>query len=86
MVILVVMMKTISIKLPEALATQLATTARHKGQAKSAVVREALEGYLKGDKTAPPGSCLELAADLVGCVEGPGDLSHNEKHMRGFGR
>ena len=28
---------------------------------------------------------LELAADLVGCVEGPGDLSTNPTYMEGFG-
>jgi hypothetical protein len=32
------------------------------------------------------GSCLALAEDLVGCVEGPGDLSHHKRHMRGYGR
>jgi hypothetical protein len=33
-----------------------------------------------------PGSALELAGDLVGCVEGPGDLTTNPKYMEGYGR
>ena len=33
-----------------------------------------------------PGSALELAGDLVGCVEGPGDLTTNPKYMEDYGR
>jgi hypothetical protein len=36
-------------------------------------------------KIRPP-TATELAGDLVGCVEGPGDLSTNPKYMEGFGR
>lgn len=40
-----------------------------------------------GPRIVPrPGSALELAGDLVGCIEGPGDLSTNPKYMEGFGR
>ena len=31
-------------------------------------------------------SVVELAGDLVGSVEGPGDLSTSPRHMRGNGR
>lgn len=31
-------------------------------------------------------SALEAAGDLVGCVEGPEDLSTNKKYMEGFGQ
>lgn len=31
------------------------------------------------------GSCLDLAGDLVGCLEGPADLSTNSKYFEGFG-
>lgn len=30
-------------------------------------------------------SALEAAGDLVGCVEGPEDLSTNPEYMQGFG-
>lgn len=42
----------------------------------------ALEHYLSGER---PMSALELAGDLVGCGEGPGDLSTNPKYLQGFG-
>ncbi len=32
------------------------------------------------------GSCLELAGDLVGSLEGPGDLSTNKSYFKDFGR
>jgi len=79
-------MKTLSLKLPETLAARLTAAARNSGRTKSALVREVLEDYLANDKGVRAGSCLELIADLVGCVEGPGDLSFNKKHMRGFGQ
>ena len=31
-------------------------------------------------------SALEAAGDLVGCVEGPSDLSTNKAYMAGFGQ
>jgi len=41
----------------------------------------------RGPRRIPrPGSALELAGDLVGCVEGPGDLSTNPKYMEDYGR
>ena len=33
-----------------------------------------------------PQSALETAGDLVGCVEGPSDLSTNKAYMAGFGQ
>ncbi len=38
-----------------------------------------IEGWQKGM------SALDVSRDLVGCVEGPGDLSTNPKYMEGFG-
>jgi hypothetical protein len=31
-------------------------------------------------------SFLEAAAELIGCLDGPGDLSTNPKYFEGFGR
>ncbi len=33
----------------------------------------------------PGMSALDVSRDLVGCVEGPGDLSTNPKYMESFG-
>jgi predicted transcriptional regulator len=79
-------MKTLCLKLSEALDAQLAATARKRGQSKSAVVRAILDESLSQGAPAAKGSCLELAADLAGCVEGPCDLSANQRHLRGYGR
>jgi hypothetical protein len=79
-------MKTISLKVREDLHRKLERAARQRGQSKSAVMRAALEQFLNG--TRPPErrpSALELAGDLVGCAEGPGDLSTNPKYMEGYG-
>jgi len=79
-------MKTVSLRLPEVVAAQLAATARKRGQSKSAVARAALAQGLAEDGAATPGSCLELAADLAGCIEGARDLSVHERHLQGYGR
>jgi metal-responsive CopG/Arc/MetJ family transcriptional regulator len=78
-------MKTMSLKLAEDLLRKLERAARERGQSKSAVVRAALEQFLKGERTARQGSALEAALPWVGCCEGPGDLSTNPKYMEGFG-
>lgn len=79
-------MKTMSLKLPEALDEKLSQVAQKRGGSKSAVVREALEAYIQNEKSIRPGSCLEMAKDLIGIVEGPPDLSFHKKHMKGFGK
>ena len=33
-----------------------------------------------------PNSCLDLAKDLIGSVEGPSDLSFNKKYLKGYGQ
>ena len=35
---------------------------------------------------AVEGSVADLAGDIIGSVEGPGDLSTNKKHMDDYGR
>jgi Arc/MetJ-type ribon-helix-helix transcriptional regulator len=79
-------MKTISLKLPESLDAKLSRVAKQRDQSKSEVVREALEQMLNGSRAAKPLSALDLAGDLAGCLEGPGDLSTNSKYMEGYGR
>ena len=79
-------MKMISLKLTEALEERLSAVAQERGGSRSAVVREALEAYLKNEKEIRPGSCLEMARDLIGIIKGPPDLSYHKRHMKGFGK
>lgn len=60
--------------------------ARNRRVTKSAVVREALAAFVAVGMKSSKGSVLDLAWDLVGCVEGPADLSVNEDHLLGYGR
>jgi len=79
-------MKTISLKLADGLHAKLQRLARSRKQTKSDIVREALAQLLNGSSPAKPVSALDLARDLAGCLEGPGDLSTNPKYMEGYGR
>jgi hypothetical protein len=77
-------MKTVTLKLPEKLLIAIQYAAKKRGETKSAVMREALREFLS--KNDPTGSCLDIARDLAGCVEGPPDLSTNPVHMDDYGK
>jgi hypothetical protein len=77
-------MRTLSLKLPESLDHEVASEARRLGTTKSAVVRGALELFIKRGRHGRR-SCLDLAGDLIGSLDGPSDLSHNKKRLEGFG-
>lgn len=79
-------MKTLTVKVPEELDVKLAAVADRRGESKSALVRAALESMLAKNEGITPNSCLDLAKDLLGSVEGPPDLSHNKKHLKGYGK
>lgn len=79
-------MKTLSLKLPETLLEKLASAARERGESRSALVRNAIETFITKNNHAPKGSCLDIAKDLAGCVNGPADLSFSKKRMRGYGQ
>ena len=79
-------MATVSLKLPDSLASRLAEAARIRRTSKSAIIRDGLDACLPGDESPPgKGSALALADDLVGIFAGPADLSRNRKHIRNFG-
>jgi metal-responsive CopG/Arc/MetJ family transcriptional regulator len=78
-------MSTMSLKMPEELATRLDAAARRRGLSRSALVRDALESYLRR-VGAGNGSAADLARDMIGVLEGPRDLSEHSRHMKGFGR
>ena len=78
-------MRTISLKVPDAIDAQLEARSRDLGKTKSELTREALARFL--DTSPAPGvSCLDLVRDLVGIARGPGDLVSTKKHLRGYGR
>jgi metal-responsive CopG/Arc/MetJ family transcriptional regulator len=74
----------ISLKIPADLEVRLRHIATARGLSRSAVIREAAQRYV--DQTAGHrDSCLTLASDLIGLVDGPQDLSSNKHRMKGFG-
>jgi len=78
-------MKTLSLKLPEALDSQIGAVAKQRRSSKSEVVRRALDAYLAAEAIPRSGSALDLAGELVGALEGPDDLSYHAEHLRGYG-
>ena len=80
-------MRTVTLKLPEGLASRLNAVVRRRSMTRSAVLREALEAHLGSALGEGRGSCLELASDLIGSLRGlPRDLSSNRRHLKGYGR
>ena len=77
-------MKTISLKVSDPLHAELTAAARRQGVSKSALIRKALETYVR-DRSPREGSALPLAGNLAGVVAGPEDLSVNEDHLQRFG-
>jgi len=76
-------MKTLTMKLPDGLAAWVQSESRRARRSKSAFVRDVLQQR----QHTRAGSALDLAQDLCGCVQsGLRDLSHNKKHLKGFGR
>lgn len=79
-------MTTISIKIPEDLASRLDAAARAENTSRSALFRQALADKLKTSARRTKPSLYELSADLCGSGEsGVGDLASNPKHLKGFG-
>lgn len=79
-------MKTLTVKVPETLDLKLAAVAAKRGESKSNLIRTAINSILKANETVTPNSCLDMAIDLVGSLEGPSDLSCNKKHLKGYGK
>jgi predicted DNA-binding protein len=79
-------MKTISLRLPDDLERELTARAERDGTTKSAVIREAIAMHLSRDASRTQDSFLKLAGDLIGRLEGSGDLSYSKEYFKGFGR
>jgi hypothetical protein len=79
-------MKTISVKLPDALRVRLEAEAARRGLSLGAVVREAAETYVVKSPTQKKLTLYERSKDLCGCIKGgPGDLSTNPKYLEDMG-
>jgi predicted transcriptional regulator len=74
-------MRIVSLKLPANLDRELTKIARRRNASRSAVLREALESFARGSQR----SVTAAAADLVGSLRGPRDLSTSPKHLSGYG-
>lgn len=79
-------MKTIAIKLPDELLAEIQHAAKKRGETRSAVMRDVIEEYFAKQKNQEICSCLDLARDLAGSVQGPSDLSTSPAQMDSYGR
>jgi Arc/MetJ-type ribon-helix-helix transcriptional regulator len=80
-------MRTISLKLPDDLLARIESEAKARRVTKSALIRESLEMALRQQSRAGARSCYDLACDLAGVIEGlPEDLAENCEYMEGFGQ
>jgi Arc/MetJ-type ribon-helix-helix transcriptional regulator len=78
-------MKTLTVKLPDALMAEIEAEARKRRISKSDVVRERLQSVTPAKGKA---AHLDAIADLIGSVDDdlPADLSARKKHyLRQFG-
>jgi Arc/MetJ-type ribon-helix-helix transcriptional regulator len=80
-------MRTLTVRLPEALVAQIEAESRERRISKSEVVRDRLRRAGKDGRRRP--SSFEAIADLIGSVKGlPPDLSSRKKEYlkAGYGR
>ena len=93
-----IFMKTITLKVSEALDARLRAVAKKRGTNKAAIVRAALESFLVSfnetskkpilglaEDALENKTCFALARDLAGSVSGPPDLATNKKWLEGYG-
>ena len=78
-------MTTLTVKMPEELSLRLRDEATGRGMNCSELIRRAVESMLEVAGQPASGTCLSLAHDLAGCLDGSRDLATNPKHMKGFG-
>jgi hypothetical protein len=76
-------MRTLTMKVPDALLGWLEDETKRARRPKSALAREILQQHQQRRHQ----SAFDLAADLCGCVQsGVRGLSRNKKHLKDFGR
>jgi hypothetical protein len=79
-------MKTLSLELPDKVATRLGALAKRQNKTSADLAKALIEDFLgKHNGHHQKTTCGQLAGNLIGSLEGPGDLSYNKNHMEGFG-
>jgi hypothetical protein len=78
---------TITFKVSSQTGTHLKEAATRMRVSTSKYVRDLVESDLRRRKKKPFKSAYDVMMELgvVGCFEGPGDLSTNPKYMEGYG-
>lgn len=79
-------MHTITFKADEELVEKLDSLADEQHATRSELIRYAIDQYVESEariEEAP--SAYEACKHVIGCFEGPGDLSTNPEHMEGYG-
>jgi predicted transcriptional regulator len=79
-------MKTLTVKIPDALSAELDLATQQTRKSQSELVRTAIGEYLLRTRRRKAASFFDLAKDLAGSVRGPGDLSTNKKYLANFGK
>jgi Arc/MetJ-type ribon-helix-helix transcriptional regulator len=79
-------MKTLTVKIPDELASKIDSAARKQKRTRSELVRGALASYLEKPKVSQGISALDVAGKLVGCFEGPEDLSTDGRYLDDYGK
>ena len=81
-------MKTLTVRLPEPLVSEIEAESRGRKCSKSDIVRERLEGAARPSRRKS--AALDAIADLIGAVGGlPAELSTRKKHYlkaTGYGK
>lgn len=77
-------MKTLTVRLPESLVTEIEVESRGRGCSRSDIVRERLQRARPRGRQSTP---LDAIADLIGSLDGlPADLSARKKqYLKGSG-
>lgn len=80
-------MTTVTLKMPQSLASRLGVAAEKRQTSRSELIRTAVLKYIEeepSDSTKP--SAYDLVREFSGTVEGPCDLSSSPNHMQGYGK
>jgi hypothetical protein len=85
------MSTVLSIKLSESEKERLRQAARKRKVSMSSLLKEGLAVVLEGSESGQGVSCYHRSSELFEApghigASGLGDLSHNKKHLRGFGK
>jgi ribbon-helix-helix CopG family protein len=79
-------MTIISLKISDDLKNRLKALAEKQNTTPSEIIRKSIEKHLSTHSAAIKGSFLDLAEDIIGCAEGPEDLSTSKKYLKGYGK